>query len=170
MKGILTYNRIINLITVYFYNKDWMEQTTDYIKEKYDRIFYCLPDKIKIIDDRIIYPKTISNYFISNFYDNLSKYQTIWYYNKSQPTKDEIIMLFTVVYISTGGNLNLNPIQLQKRYSCLFTTFDYINEDSQINGLHELIRLAINESVSIRSDIFLPYIRNSKILKIKNGI
>lgn len=169
MQGILTYNRVINLLTVYFYHREWLTQTPDYVREKYNRTFCCLPDRIKIVDDRIIYPKTISSDFIKNFYKNLAEYRKKWHYKErgDELTKEEIILLFTVSYISNGY---LNPRYLTRRYYDLFTSWDFINEYSQIVGLHELIKQAIQELEEARSDEFLPYKRTSKLLKIKKGI
>lgn len=164
MKGNLTYNRIINLLTVYFYHNEWMTQTPDYVKEKYDRTFCCLPDRIKIVDDKIIYPDTISKETVKKFYINLIQYRKKWNLKKDGLTKDEIILLFTVSYISNGY---LNPYYLEKRYSDLFTSFDFINDHSVIWGLHELIKQAIQKLEYERENEFLPYKRVSKILNIK---
>lgn len=167
MKGYLTYNRIINLLTVYFYHNEWMEQTPDYIKEKYDRTFCCLPDRITIVDDRIIYPKTLSNDVIKNFYINLIKYRKRWNLKKNGLTKEEIILLFTVSYISNGY---LNPHYLERRYTDLFTSFNFINDHSVLWGLHELLVQAIQRLEHEREHEFLPYKRVSKLLKIKRDI
>lgn len=167
MQGNLTYNRVINLLTVYFYHNEWMDQTPDYVKEKYDRTFCCLPDRIKIVDDRIIYPKTISNETIKRFYKNLIQYRKKWNIEKDELTKSEIILLFTVSYISNGY---LNPHYLERRYSDLFTSFDFINDYSVVWGLHDLIKQAIQELEHEREREFLPYKRVSKLLKIKNQI
>ena len=168
MQGHLTYNRIINLLTVYFFHNDWMDQTPDYVKEKYDRIFCCLPDRITIVNDKIIYPKTIPNEVVIKFYNNIREYRKKWNYKKGVLlSKDEIILLFTVSYISNGY---LNPHHLQKRYSNLFTSFDFINDFSVEIGLHELLRQSIERLVEEREQEFLPYKRISKLLKIKRHI
>ena len=167
MQGHLTYNRVINLLTVYFFHNEWIDQTPDYVKEKYDRTFCCLPDKIKIVDDRIIYPKTISNEVIKRFYTNLIKYRKKWNLKKDGLSKEEIILLFTVSYISNGY---LNPHYLERRYADLFTSFDFINDYSVLWGLHELIVQAIQKLEMERESEFLPYKRVSKLLKIKRQI
>ena len=167
MKGHLTYNRVINLLTVYFYHNEWLDQTPDYVKEKYDRTFCCLPDKIKIVDDRIIYPKTISNEVIKRFYTNLIKYRKKWNLKKDGLSKEEIILLFTVSYISNGY---LNPRHLERRYAYLFTSFDFINDYSVLWGLHELLVQSIQRLEAEREGEFLPYKRVTKLLKIKRQI
>jgi hypothetical protein len=167
MQGNLTYNRVINLLTVYFYHNEWITQTPDYVKEKYDRTFCCLPDKIKIVDDRIIYPKTISNEVIKKFYKNLIEYRKKWNLKKDDLSKEEIILLFTVSYISNGY---LNPHYLERRYSDLFTSFNFINDHSVLWGLHELFVQVIQKLEKERESEFLPYKRVSKLLKIKRQI
>jgi hypothetical protein len=158
---------VINLLTVYFFHNEWITQTPDYVREKYDRTFSCLPDRIKIVGDRIVYPKTISNDSIKGFYKNLMEYRKKWSFRKDELTKEDIILLFTVSYISNGY---LNPFYLEKRYSDLFTSFDFINESSQIRGLHELIREAIRELEKEREKDFQPYKRVTKLLNIKKRI
>ena len=167
MKGNLTYNRIINLLTVYFYHNEWITQTPDYVKEKYDRTICCLPDRIKIIDDKIIYPDTIPKETVKKFYQNLITYRKKWNCKKNGLSKEDIILLFTVSYLSNGY---LNPSYLEKRYSHLFTSFDFINEYSQIVGLHDIIKQAIRRLEYERENEFLPYKRVSKILNIKRQI
>ena len=165
MKGYLTYNKIINLLTIYFYHNEWVEQTPDYVKEKYDRIFCCLPDRISIVDNKIIFPDTISNDAIKRFFVVLQAYRKKW--NVDALSKDEIILLFTVSYISNGY---LNPFYLEKRYCDLFTSFEFINEYSQITGLHELLRQSIRQLEIEKEKEFLPYKRVTKLLKIKRLI
>lgn len=167
MKGHITYNRVINLLTVYFYHNEWMNQTPDYVKEKYNRLFCCLPDRIKIIEDRIVFPDTISNDVAKKFFVLLQTYRKKWNMKKDTLSKDEIILLFTVSYLSNGY---LNPDHLQKRYSNLFTSFDFINDYSQVVGLHELLKQAIQRLELEREGEFLPYKRVSKLLEIKRHI
>ena len=164
MKGYLTYNRIINLITVYFYHNEWSDQSLDYIKEKYDRIFCCLPDKIKIIDNIIIFNDLTHKINITTFYSDLNNYTKKWHCNISN---NDIMMLFTIYHIMTGY---LNPDYLNKKYSDLFTTYDYINNRSQVYGLHELIKQTIRSIEEKYEKDFLPFKRVSKLMKIKKLI
>jgi hypothetical protein len=169
MKGYITYNRVINLMTVYFYHNQWPDQTTDYVKEKYDRTFCCLPDRITIVNDKIIYPKTISTEAIRRFYITLSDYRKKWNYTKRglKLTTEEVILLFTVSYLSNGY---INPKSLQKRYSDLFTSYDFINDHSVLLGLHELLVQVIQSFEKEKEDEFLPYKRASKLVNIKRRI
>ncbi len=167
MKGYLTYNRIINLLTVYFYHNEWLSQTPDYIKEKYDRTFCCLPDRITIVDDKIVFPDTLSKETIKRFFIILQAYRKKWNFKKDDLSKEEIILLFTVSYISNGY---LNPHYLERRYADLFTSYDLINDHSVLWGLHELLVQSIQRLEMERESEFLPYKRVSKLLKIKRDI
>ena len=167
MKGYITYNRIINLLTIYFYHNEWVVQTPDYVKEKYDRTFCCLPDRIKIVDDKIVFPDTISKDVIKSFFIVLQAYRKKWNMKKDDLSKDEIILLFTVSYLSKGY---LNPRCLQKRYSDLFTSFDLINDHSMLWGLHELLVQTIQRLEIEKESEFLVYKRISKLANIKRRI
>ncbi len=161
MKGIITYERFINLLTVYFYHKDWETQTIDYLYEKYSRTFSSYPDKI-LIDNNIIYPIALQN-DLKVFQSKFIVYKTKWRYNtKDIPPKMEAVMFF-IFLITAKKPLPENFI---KTYSLLFTSYDFINQNSQVIGLHELIKQRIEEYEGHFADELLIYKRYSKIKRL----
>jgi hypothetical protein len=161
MKGLLTYERFINLLTVYYYHNEWETQTIDYIYEKYSRTFNSYPDKI-LIDNNIVYPISLQHDLIV-FQSKFTVYKIKWGYNtKDIPPQMEAIIFF-IFLITTKKPLPRNFI---KTYSLLFTSYDLINQNSQIIGLHELIKQTI-ETYEIRfADELLIYKRCSKIKRL----
>ena len=97
------------------------------------------------------------------FFGQLNIYRNRWNYKNI--SAEDMSMLFAVYHIS-NGYINLKYVV--KNYTNLFTTYDYINEDNQMYGLHELLRQTIREFEVRFQDELLPYKRSSKLLKIKN--
>jgi hypothetical protein len=73
MNNYLTENKLINLLSVYYFNKDWCDNIIDYTKEKYFRIFNSLPDKNIYVVKGVIKNKINLNF--SLFLDQLSIYK-----------------------------------------------------------------------------------------------
>lgn len=162
MHNYLTEDKLINLLSVYYFNKDWHDNIIDYTKEKYFRLFNSLPDKNISVVKGVI--KNKINLNLSLFLDQLSIYKHRWKY--SELTDDDILVLFTTYYLSNG---NLSPNFLIKRYSNMFSSFKYINDISQVYGLHKLAKQQIGEYKEFFNIDFCRINRFSKILKI-NGI
>jgi hypothetical protein len=161
MKGLLTYERFINLLAVYYYHNDWETQTIDYMYEKYSRIFSSYPDKI-LINNNIIYPITLQS-DLKVFQSRFTVYKIKWRYDtKDIPPQMEAIIFF--IFLMTSKKPF--PKNFVKTYSLLFTSYDLINQNSQVFGLHELNRQTI-ERYEIRfADELLIYKRCSKIKRL----
>ena len=157
MQGYLTYNRIINLWATFFYHKEWYDQSLDYIAEKYGRVFSSLPDRD--------YRHTLPEKKIMDFDQKLHNFTKKWKYKKL--SDDDVRMLFTIDHI-TDGYTNLRHIVC--RYNDLFTSYDYINDKSQLFGLHELLVQTIESYEERYVEEMKPYKRMSTLLKIRKRL
>ena len=162
MNSYLTYNKLINLLTVFYYNKDWHNNSIDYIKEKYFRTFKSLPDKNIFVKDGIV-NANIDNNYMYKFHSELTIYENKW----GKILDKDILLLFVVYYLSNG---NLSPKYLINRYSDLFTSFRYISNEPQKYGLHELIKEQIDDYEMYFHNQLSYLNRIDKILAIKKYI
>jgi len=162
MNNYITYNKVINLFVTYFYHTQWHEQSLDYINEKYFRVFNSLPDKVDIVDGLFI--TSMNHYTIKGFRQGLDSYVDKWHIKKSEISSDDISMLFAVFCFT---NSFVNPNKLVETYNTLYSSPKFINENSQISGLHHLIKLAITELENRFEDELLPYKRVSKLVEIR---
>lgn len=162
MNNYFTYNKVLNLFVTYFYHKEWHKQSLDYIKEKYFRVFNSLPDKVEISDGFFI--TSMDHYTIKHFKGTLEYYLNKWHIKKGNISSDDINMLFVVYCITESF---VNPNILIKNYNTLFSSPKFINENSQIGGLHEVIKQTITELEDRFEDELLPYKRISKIVEIR---
>jgi hypothetical protein len=164
MKGYLTYNRLINILTVEFYHQDWTNQSLDYIKEKYDRIFSSLPDRVYSLNEVVIWKGTftICQAEHNDFYKKKTEFKNRWHIKTLSP--DQTLMLFAISHFTQGIR---KPNGLNKSYCDLYTDYDYINEYSQLWGLHELLKQKIEGyDISYSSELAI-YKRVSVIARIK---
>ena len=154
MKEYLTYNKIINLWAIYFYHRDWHDQTLDYISEKYCRTFSSLPDKNSLTEKRII-----------EFNEQLNIYKKKWKYKSI--SEQDVLMLLAVYHLSNGF---MNLKHLVHRYNDLFTSYEFINEINQMYGLHELLKQTIQSYADRYESELLPYKRLSTIIRIRKQL
>jgi len=162
MNNYLTYNKVINLFVTYFYHTQWHEQSLDYINEKYFRVFNSLPDKVDIVDGLFI--TSMDNYTIKHFKGTLEYYLNKWHIKKGNISSDDINMLFAVYCITESF---INPNKLVETYNTLYSSPKFINENSQISGLHYIVKQAIyGLELKFESDL-IPYKRCTKLIEIR---
>lgn len=163
-KSYLTYNKVINLLCTFFYFYEWHDHHPSYLKAKYYSLFYNLPDKISVKRGKIISDYVSSvEMDILNFMAQLPHYEKKW----GKLTNEEILICFSTFYLS---NNVLTCDKLVSRYSDLYSSYSFINEESQKIGLHTLHKIEITKYEEKYKKELNVFNRISKINKLYDGL
>ena len=172
MVNYITYQKILNLYSFFILIRGWQNDTIDYIREKYDRIFDELPDNIVIKNDYDRFELESLNGIkigiLDGFNIRYESYIKKWHYNKNELTIDDKKVLFMCYYFN---NINQDsPTYLIRKYSQLFTSFKFIKNYKLHGLLHEKFNWLVGSYSNHHKDILLPYKMLEKILKIKEKL